>query len=205
MGSATDQQDVKKERILEASYQRFLHYGYSKTTMNEIAGDLTMSKALLYYYFPDKSQLYVAVMQKLCADFISTLVERVGQAADLLSAFNAQIDIQHEFMVSNYNFFDFFRLNDQNLPSEIWEIIGKVHQAEIDLLTAALLKDVEKGTISPVNDPVDMVDLILDALHGVRVRSMSHKKTGFPLKEHLEEIHQKRQVLIAIFVKGLSK
>ena len=49
-----------------------------------------------------------------------------------------------------------------------------------------------------------MIDLILDALHGVRVRSMSHKKTGFPLKEHMEEIHQKRLLLIDIFVKGLA-
>lgn len=205
MGSGPDQQDIKKERILEASYQRFLHYGYSKTTMNEIAGDLSMSKALLYYYFPDKSQLYVAVMQKLCADFISTLIERVGLSTDLLSAFKAQIDTHHQFMVNNYNFFDFFRLNEQNLPPEIWENIARVHQAEIEQLSAALLKDVEKGVIKPVNDPAGMVDLILDALHGVRVRSMSHKKTGFPLKEHLEEIYQKRLVLIDLFVKGLAK
>jgi hypothetical protein len=52
--------------------------------------------------------------------------------------------------------------------------------------------------------PAAMVDLILDALHGVRVRSMSHKKTGFPLKEHLEEIYHKRLLLIEIFVKGLA-
>ncbi|QKJ29801.1 TetR/AcrR family transcriptional regulator [Mucilaginibacter mali] len=205
MGSGPDQQDIKKERILEASYQRFLHYGYSKTTMNEIAGDLSMSKALLYYYFPDKSQLYVAVMQKLCADFISTLIERVSHSTDLLSAFKAQIDTHHQFMVNNYNFFDFFRLNEQNLPPEIWENIGRVHQAEIEQLSAALLKDVEKGAIKPVDDPAGMVDLILDALHGVRVRSMSHKKTGFPLKEHLEEIYQKRLVLIDLFVKGLAR
>ena len=55
MITANDQQDVKKEKILEAAHHRFLHFGYSKTTMNEIAGDLSMSKALLYYYFPEKA------------------------------------------------------------------------------------------------------------------------------------------------------
>ncbi|GAB3907855.1 TetR/AcrR family transcriptional regulator [Mucilaginibacter boryungensis] len=205
MSSGNDHQDIKKEKILEASYQRFLHYGYSKTTMNEIAGDLSMSKALLYYYFPDKSQLYVAVMQKLAQGFIDMLSERVAQSTDLLSAFKAQIDTHHEFMVSNYNFFDFFRLNEQNLPGTIWEIIAHIHQTEIDQLTVALLKDVEKGEIKPIDDAAAMIDLILDALHGVRVRSMSHKKTGFPLKEHLEEIYHKRLLLIEIFVKGLSK
>jgi len=205
MSSGSEQQDIKKEKILEASYQRFLHYGYSKTTMNEIAGDLSMSKALLYYYFPDKSQLYVAVMRKLAHDFIQMLSESVAQSTDLLSAFKAQIDTHHEFMVSNYNFFDFFRLNEQNLPATIWEIVAHIHQTEIDQLTVALLKDVEKGKIKPIDDAAAMIDLILDALHGVRVRSMSHKKSGFPLKEHLEEIYHKRLLLIEIFVKGLAK
>lgn len=172
--------------------------------MNEIAGDLSMSKALLYYYFPDKSQLYVAVMNKLANGFINMLSEKVSQSTDLLSAFKAQIDTHHNFMVTNYNFFDFFRLNEQNIPGEIWEIIGKIHQTEIEQLSNTFNKDIAAGRLTPVNDTAGMVDLILDALHGVRVRSMSHKKTGFPLKEHLEEIYQKRLVLIEIFVKGLG-
>lgn len=205
ISSVNDQQDIKREKILEASYQRFLHYGYSKTTMNEIAGDLSMSKALLYYYFPDKSQLYVAVMRKLSQEFIKSLISRVAESTDLLGAFKAQIDTHHQFMVTNYNFFDYFRLNEQNIPSTIWEIIAEIHQNEIEQLSNTLLQDVEKGNIKPVDDAAAMIDLILDALHGVRVRSMSHKKTGFPLKEHLEEIYQKRLVLADIFVRGLSK
>src|SRR5476651_75258 len=159
MNAVNDHQDIKREKILEASYQRFLHYGYSKTTMNEIAGDLSMSKALLYYYFPDKSELYVAVMRKVSTDFISMLVERVADSTDLLSAFKAQIDTNHEFMVTNYNFFDFFRLNEQNLPAAIWEIISGIHQTEIAQLSSVLLSDVEKGLIKPVNDAPAMVDL----------------------------------------------
>src|SRR6185312_1322857 len=145
MIATNELQDIKKEKILEAAYQRFLHYGYSKTTMNEIAGDLSMSKALLYYYFPDKSQLYVAVMRKLAHDFIQMLSESVAQSTDLLSAFKAQIDTHHEFMVNNYNFFDFFRLNEQNLPATIWQIVGEVHSAELSLLSNAIKTEAEKG------------------------------------------------------------
>jgi len=204
MSSGSEQQDVKKDRILEAAYQRFLHYGYSKTTMNEIAGDLSISKALLYYYFPDKSELYIAVMRGLSADYIRLLHQRISLSNNLLSAFNAQIDTHHEFIVNNYNFFDFFRLNEQNLPPAIWEIIGQIHQTEIDELSKVLLSEVSKGDIKPVDDPAGIIDLILDALHGVKVQSMAHKKMGFPLKEHLDEIYQKRLLLINIFVKGLG-
>lgn len=203
MISVTDQQDVKKEKILEAAHHRFLHFGYSKTTMNEIAGDLSMSKALLYYYFPDKSQLYIAVMRKVADDYLKTLTAKINTFANLKEAFIFQIDTQHDFIVTNYNFFDFFRLNEQNLPDMIWEIVEQVHESEIALLVSAIKTEVERGQIKPVANPNEIVELLLDALHGVRAKSISHKKTMFPIKEHLDEIRSKRLLLADIFIKGL--
>ncbi|MDB5118309.1 MAG: TetR family transcriptional regulator [Mucilaginibacter sp.] len=203
MSSGNDQQDIKREKILEASYQRFLHYGYSKTTMNEIAGDLSLSKALLYYYFPDKSQLYIAVMRKLAGEYIQKLEDRLNKFDNLKEAFVSQINTQHDFIVKNYNFFDFFRLNEQNLPDTIWEIITEIHQTEMVLLSAAIKHEADKGNIKPVDNPGEIVDLLLDALHGVRVSAVSHKKVMFPQKEHLDEIHTKRLLLLDIFIKGL--
>ncbi|WP_183560359.1 TetR/AcrR family transcriptional regulator [Mucilaginibacter sp. SP1R1] len=203
MAAVNDHQDIKREKILEASYQRFLHYGYSKTTMNEIAGDLSMSKALLYYYFPDKSQLYIAVMRKIAGDYLTVLEENINAFTNLKDAFVFQINVHHDFIVKNYNFFDFFRLNEQNLPDTIWEIVGQVHSAELSLLSNAVKTEVSRGTIKPVDNPDELVDLLLDALHGIRVGAVSQKKTSFPRKEHLEEIHTKKLLLIDIFIKGL--
>jgi len=203
MGAIVDQQDVKREKILEAANQRFLHFGYSKTTMNEIAGDLSMSKALLYYYFPDKSQLYIAVMRRVADDYMKILENKINTFSDLKEAFVFQINTQHEFIVNNYNFFDFFRLNEQNLPDLIWEIVDKVHQLESDLLVNAINTEVARGKIGPLVNPDEIVALLLNALQGVRVRAVSHKKVNFHHKEDLNEIRQKRLLLADIFVKGL--
>lgn len=46
-------QDLKREAIIEAAIKRFAHFGVGKTTMTEIGNDLSLSKASLYYYFPD--------------------------------------------------------------------------------------------------------------------------------------------------------
>jgi AcrR family transcriptional regulator len=203
MSTVVDQQDIKREKILEAAYQRFLHYGYSKTTMNEIAGDLSLSKALLYYYFPDKSQLYIDVMRKLAGEYILNLENKLSRFENLKEAFAAQIDIHHNFIVKNYNFFDFFRVNEQNLPDTIWEIIAEIRQTELVLLSAAIRIEEQRGHIKPVENPEQIVDLLIDALHGVRVSAVTHKKVMFPQKEHLEEIHTKRLLLLDIFIKGL--
>jgi len=203
MIATNELQDIKKEKILEAAHQRFLHYGYSKTTMNEIAGDIAMSKALLYYYFPDKSQLYIAVMQRISCDYLQNLSSKVNTFNDLQEAFEFQINTQHEFILKNYNFFDFFRLNEQNLPDMIWEIVGQVHQSERDLLVTAIKTEVAKGKIKSVANPNEIVELLLDALHGVRGNTLSYKKTMFPNKENLDEIRKKRLLLSEIFINGL--
>src|SRR6185437_7598564 len=204
MIATNELQDIKKEKILEAAYQRFLHYGYSKTTMNEIAGDLSMSKALLYYYFPDKSQLYAAVMRRVADDYIEILGSNKNKFSSLKDVFEFQIQSSHEFILKNYNFFDFFRLNEQNLPDTIWEIVREVHDAEKDLLISAIKTSVEKKEIKPIANPGEIVELLLNALHGVRIDPMSHKKTMFPDKEHLEDIRKKRLMLNEIFIRGLK-
>lgn len=202
MVAVADLQDVKKEKILEAAYVRFLHYGYSKTTMNEIAGDLSMSKALLYYYFPDKSRLYLDVMRKVAYEYLDNYREK--SFCDLKEAFAFQINMQHEFLVKNYNLFDFFRLNEQNVPDTIWEIVDEVHKGERDMLIGAICDEAKKGMIAEVENAGEVVDLLLDALHGVRISPKSHKKSMFPDREHLEEIRKKRLLMSGIFIKGLS-
>ena len=204
MSAGSDQQDIKKEKILEAAYEQFLHYGYSKTTMNEIAGALSMSKALLYYYFPDKSQLYIAVTRKLAIEYLKTLEDKITQLTDLKEAFAFQINTHHEFILNNYNFFDYIRLNEQNMPDTIWEIVDQIRQSEMDLLGNAIKAEAERGKIKPVNNPREIVDLLLDALQGVKVGSAGYKKNSFPKKEHLDEIHRKRLLLIDIFIRGLK-
>lgn len=50
--------------ILEAAKKRFLHYGYAKTTMAEIAADCSMSPGNLYRYFPGKLDIAEAISQE---------------------------------------------------------------------------------------------------------------------------------------------
>lgn len=48
-------------QILGAASARFMHYGYNKTTMAEIARDLNMSTGNLYRFFPSKLDIAEAI------------------------------------------------------------------------------------------------------------------------------------------------
>ncbi|MDH5541835.1 MAG: TetR/AcrR family transcriptional regulator [Nitrospinota bacterium] len=50
-----------KGKILEAAMARFIHYGFHKTTMAEIAKDCGMSAANLYRFFQNKAEIIVTL------------------------------------------------------------------------------------------------------------------------------------------------
>ena len=66
-----------RERIIEAARKRFLHYGYGKTTMAEIAGDCDMSPGNLYRYFEGKLDLAEEIARRSSAEIILELARAV--------------------------------------------------------------------------------------------------------------------------------
>ncbi len=68
----------KRERILNAGYQIFGKHGYRKASTADIAKAAGISKAMLFYYFNSKKELYLDLIQEA--------------SNVLLSAMNARLD-----------------------------------------------------------------------------------------------------------------
>lgn len=83
--------DEQRQRILDAAEERFRGYGYTKTTMAEIAEDVDMSAANLYRYFENKQDLAAACAQRCMGnriDLLREVVRRPGlSASDKLREF----------------------------------------------------------------------------------------------------------------------
>ena len=60
-------------KILTEAERLFRHYGYSKTTMADIADGCDMSAANLYRFFPSK----LALVEAIC----SRIISRIRKAA----------------------------------------------------------------------------------------------------------------------------
>lgn len=54
----------KRERILNAGYQIFGRHGYRKAATADIAKAAGISKAMLFYYFTSKKEMYLDLMQE---------------------------------------------------------------------------------------------------------------------------------------------
>lgn len=62
-----------RRTILHVAKQRFLHYGYKKTTIDEIAQDAGVGKGSVYLYFSSKEQILLTLAQEINQNVTSEL------------------------------------------------------------------------------------------------------------------------------------
>lgn len=65
--AAETDRNATVERILEAGERLFRHYGYTKTTVADIARDLGMSPANIYRFFASKVEIHQAICGRMLA------------------------------------------------------------------------------------------------------------------------------------------
>jgi len=68
-----------KERIMEAAEELFAAQGYAATSVSQIAQSAGTNRALLYYYFRDKRDLYWAIMKGGLRE-LGALIAAVGES-----------------------------------------------------------------------------------------------------------------------------
>ncbi|MBB6050983.1 TetR/AcrR family transcriptional regulator [Armatimonas rosea] len=54
-----------RRAILEVARKRFLHYGFKKTTIDEIAADAGIGKGTVYLYFDNKEELLLTLAREV--------------------------------------------------------------------------------------------------------------------------------------------
>ena len=75
----------KEYRIFQAALSLFAHYGYRKTTVEDVAGKVGMTKSNIYFYVKNKRDLYeksVSHALKKWRDTIATEIETVNSAKE---------------------------------------------------------------------------------------------------------------------------
>ena len=93
----------KEKAILNAAQKRFAHYGFSKVTMDEIAGDIEMGKASLYYYFPTKEDLFKAVIIEEQNEFIKEIEQMQKTAISAGEKLHEYVSLRLKYFQSFIN------------------------------------------------------------------------------------------------------
>lgn len=197
--------DLKRTRILEAATRRFAHFGMAKTTMSEIATDLNFSKALLYYYFPDKNSLYSAVFEYVIDKMVQDIKEKINTCDDFEEIMMYTIDKRVELINQYYNLFEYTINMVKELPEELERVFKESYVREVDLFAEILEIGVETDKIE-VEDVEETARILLYSLFGMRMGILKDMKNMlFPTKDEFDVILSLQKKMMQIFLRGLRK
>jgi AcrR family transcriptional regulator len=66
----------RREQILAAATQAFARAGFAATSLDDIAAEAGISRVILYRHFDSKTELYRAVLDRVCGRLAVTVGER---------------------------------------------------------------------------------------------------------------------------------
>lgn len=200
--SGSDKSD-KVQMIIEASQKRFGLFGVEKTSMREIANDLKLSKASLYYYFPDKESLYKAVVEKEQKEFLAKISE-------ILVSIQDPEQLLREYSGTRLTYFRTL-LNLSRLRLEAYaglkpgfrDTIQIFKEKEKEIIKKIFEKGINTG-IFLIDDTDQTASLFLDLLKGLRITLVNEKKTLFIEQDEYEILLEKTIAFTNVFIKGLK-
>jgi len=196
--------DEKRSRIIEIAKRRFAHYGMAKTTMAEIAKDLSFSKALLYYYFPDKNSLYSAVLENLIEESLETTKEAVEKTSTVLEGIHTILEVNMDFKKKYFNLMEYTIVMRKELPAELEAILIRSFERQQKIVEQVFRRGIERGELKKV-DTTEAARIFLFGTIGMRISLLKDFKNDFiPDKSEFDAILSMQKKFADIFVAGLK-
>ena len=194
----------KETVIIQAARKRFAHYGFSKVTMDEIAGDVEMGKASLYYYFPTKEDLFRAVIlqeQNELKKNIELILEKPNLASEKLQEF---VEQRMKFFrillnlgtLSVHSYFD--------IKSLFKKLFFDFEEVELSFIKKIIDEGKMKNEFNP-DLPEDAALIFLHILQGLRCRVLRWTKGQSLDEETHANLQQEMKTATDFFIYGITK
>ncbi len=193
----------KEKLILAAAGKRFAYYGFSKVTMDEIAGDVGLAKPSLYYYYPTKESLYRAVVAREQEKFVRQMAELVRSGipsgAKLKEYIGARVRLFREMV--NLNALNFKSWSE--LKSISGDLFRNLEEQELNTVREILTLGVASGEFACA-DPPQMAETVLHVLQGLRLRIL-RLNDGMPVLDGTyAELQRESDLFVNVLLRALK-
>jgi AcrR family transcriptional regulator len=91
----------KRTMILSAATELFSHFGFTKTSMDDIARRAKIGKATIYYYFPRKEDLFLEAVAQKAEEFFALLKLEISAQEGFERKLSAFLHLPVHYVVEN--------------------------------------------------------------------------------------------------------
>ncbi|MGB0059245.1 TetR/AcrR family transcriptional regulator [Candidatus Binatus sp.] len=166
----TVSQDSRDE-ILRAAMQLFASRGFHETSMSEVAREAHVSKALIFWHFKTKEELFVAVLNRLLEPYFIDFAEEAA-AMDERQQILKLVESYLSFVRDNASSVRFFlaqMLHDQRLSESLNDQVLKLYSGYRAMLVELITSAQQKGVCTRRPAPESAAAFLLSALNGLLI------------------------------------
>jgi AcrR family transcriptional regulator len=165
-----EQRKVSVERILEAALARILALGYHSTTVADIAKEAGMTKGAVYFYFENKSALFLALLDEIESLVVGGLIARLGAAGasppdQLVAAIHGQgilaAERSRHLIVFTIALIEFTGTDD---PIE--RRLKQIYQRLCEAIEGIVVRGQQTGDFHTNLKPRELASIVLALEHG---------------------------------------
>lgn len=147
-----------KDAILAAATEEFSQNGLDGARVNQIAKRAGINKRMLYHYFGNKDDLFLAVLEAVYQDIRTHELELNLEALAPMDAMRELVDYTFDYYLANPHFIRL--LNNENLYGarhlKRSKAIPSMHSPLVSLLDGVLKKGAKEGIFRKGVDPVQL-------------------------------------------------
>jgi AcrR family transcriptional regulator len=138
-----------EELIKKAAANVFIRKGYSGSTMQEIATEAGINKALLHYYFRTKNRLFETIFNEATIQFLPQVGEIIESDRPFFEKIEAFVDVYLDMLMEN-RYVPQFIIHELNMNPD--HVVSLIKRSGINFTKILMMieEEIKKGTIRPV-------------------------------------------------------
>jgi AcrR family transcriptional regulator len=165
------QSQDSRDEILKAATQLFANRGFHETSMSEVAREARVSKALIFWHFKTKEELFLAVLNRLLEPYFIDFAEE-SRMLDERHQILRLVEFYLLFVRDHANSVRFFlaqMLREQRLSEGLGEQIIRLYGGYREMLVELISRAQHRGLCASGFTPEDAAGFILSALNGLMI------------------------------------
>ncbi len=145
-----------RAEILAAAERQFAERGFEAARLEDIAADVGIRRAAIFYYFGDKQELYAAVLDEVFAGAMATVPSRGSVGERLEASLIGWID----YVVQRPSVARLILREAASAQPDVPSPFVRAGSAPVALLRAMIDQGVTSGELKPLTDPHRFISLM---------------------------------------------
>jgi TetR/AcrR family transcriptional regulator, acrAB operon repressor len=169
-----------RDEILQAAIRLFASRGFHETSMSEVARTAHVSKALIFWHFKTKEELFMAVLSRLLEPYVIDFAEEAG-ALDVKAQILKLIEAYLSFVSDNASSVRFFvaqLLHDEHLADGLVGQVLQLYDGYRALLVDLIARAQSRGICVKDFPPDAAVSFLLSTLNGLLIGFLFMRNQG---------------------------